>query len=38
MSSCGNSKLQTKHFAPFLHLDSFLNKNELDVNEVFLSS
>ena len=38
MSSNGNSKLQTKNFAPFPHFDSFLNKNELDVNEVFLSS
>ena len=38
MSNNGNSKLQTKNFAPFPHFDSFLNKNELDVNEVFLSS
>ena len=33
MWSYGNSKLQNKNFAPFPHLDSFLDENELDVNK-----
>ena len=36
MWSYGNSKLQNKNFAPFRHLNSFLDENELDVNEVVL--
>ena len=33
MRSCDNSKLQNKNFAPFPHLNSFLDENELDVNK-----
>ena len=33
MWSCGNSKLQNKNFAPFPHLNSFLDENKLDVSE-----
>ena len=29
----GNSKLQNKSFAPFPRLSSFLDENEVDVNE-----
>ena len=36
MWSYGNSKLQNKNFASFRHLNSFLDENELDVNEVVL--
>ena len=28
-----HSKLQNKNFAPFRHLNAFLDENELDVNE-----
>ena len=31
-----HSKLQNKNFAPFLHLNAFLDENELDVNEGIL--
>ena len=33
MWSYGNSNLQNKNFAPFPHLNSFLDENELDVDE-----
>ena len=32
-----NSKLQNKNFGPFPHLNSFLDENELDVNEGVLA-
>ena len=32
MLSCGSFKLQNKNFAPFSHLSSFVDENELDVN------
>jgi len=31
-----HSKLQNKNFAPFQHLNAFLDENELDVNEGIL--
>ena len=33
MWSYGNFILQSKNFAPFPHLSSFLDENELDVNK-----